>query len=345
MAVITIYDIARMAGVSPATVSRVLTKSTKVSDKKRILVEKLIDKYKFSPNAIARGLITGTKVIGVMTADIRNPYYAALAVECEVAAAAMGYTVMLCNNLDGSSMDDAHLNKLFGQRVEAIIQLGRQTDDLVPDPAYVEHVKYISQTIPFITNGKLEGVNYYSIGSDHFESVKIVMDYLISLGHKDIAFIVGADDARGTIMKSQAYMELLKEYGLAFRKGYIQNASRYDLEDGYKCMKRLLALKHRPTAVITINDLIATGAMPVIFDNGLSIPDDISVVSYDNSFLTTISRPNLTSVDYNYVEQGKKLIETAILASQNKNPPKECLITPVLVIRDSCARPRFAAKK
>jgi DNA-binding LacI/PurR family transcriptional regulator len=332
---ITIYDIAREAEVSPATVSRVLTGSARVSEAKQAVINELIKKYDFRPNAVARGLITSTRLIGLMTADIRNPYYATLAVECEKAAHERGYTVLLCNIFNDKELEDSHLEKLYAQRVEAIIQIGCRVDDLASDPAYVEHVKRISRTIPFIISGKLDGVDCYIVKIDHTESMKLVMDYLVSLGHRDIAFFGGTQRVESTNAKLQQYSYFLGAHGLSFRAEYIQEGN-YEETGGYACMKRLLEGPHIPSAAIAINDYSAIGAMRAAFERGLSIPQDLSIVSFDNTFLSEAVRPRLSSVDYNYPEFGKLLVETALKAVERCEAPKLQYISPKLVIRESC---------
>jgi DNA-binding LacI/PurR family transcriptional regulator len=332
---VTIYDIAREAGVSPATVSRVLTNNARVSDKKRLLVEEVIRKHDFRPNAVARGLSTSTRILGLMTADIRNPYYATLAVECEKAAHERGYTVLLCNMFNDKELEDALLEKLYAQRAEAIIQIGCRVDDLVSDPAYVEHVKRITRTVPFIISGKLDGVDCYIIKIDHTESMKLVMDYLVSLGHRDIAFFGGAQRVESTTEKLQQYSYLLGTNGLSFRGEYIQEGN-YGESGGYDCMKRLLRCQHIPTAAIAINDYSAIGAMRAAYEHGLSIPEDLSIISFDNTFLSEAVRPKLTSVDYNYPEFGQMLVETALKAVERQDVKKIQYIKPRLVIRGSC---------
>jgi DNA-binding LacI/PurR family transcriptional regulator len=187
---LTIYDIAKEAGVSPATVSRVLTQKAKVSPEKKKSVEKIIEKYNFQPNALARSLSdTRTKILGIIAADIRNPYYAALVVECEIAANKLGYTVMVCNVFDDDELEDSRLEKMYAQRVDAIIQLGCRTDALVSDAGYAARVNRICATVPFLTTGKLDGVSFYRVAIDHVEAMRQVFDYLVSLGHTDIALI------------------------------------------------------------------------------------------------------------------------------------------------------------
>ncbi|GHV67263.1 LacI family transcriptional regulator [Spirochaetia bacterium] len=331
---VTIYDIAREAGVSPATVSRVLTSNARVSDKKRELVEGIIRKHDFRPNAVARQLSSSTRILGLMTADIRNPYYAALAVECEKAANERGYTVLLCNMLNSRAMEEAHLEKLYAQRVEAIIQIGCRVDDLATDPAYAELVNRVTRTIPFICSGKLDGTEAYSIRIDHAESMKLVMEHLVTLGHRDIAFIGGERRVQSTHEMLQQYIYLMGSHGLSFRETYIKEGY-YDESSGYNGMKSLLDHDTVPSAVIAINDYSAIGIMRAVFDRGLSIPGDISIVSFDNTFLSEAVEPKLTSVDYNYPEFGKTLVESALNIIGKKAVSNLQFIRPRLIIRDS----------
>jgi LacI family transcriptional regulator len=334
---VTIYDIAKEAGVSPATVSRVLTSSARVSESKRARVEEVIRKHDFRPNAVARGLSTSTRLLGLMTADIRNPYYATLAVECEKAANEQGYTVLLCNILSDKDIEVAHLEKLSAQRVEAIIQIGCRVDDLVSDPAYVERVNRVAKNIPFIVSGKLDGTDCYTVRIDHACSMRLVMDYLVSLGHRDIALFGGERRVQSTFEKIQQYIYLLGAHGLEFRSDYVLEGNYAD-SGGYDCMNRLLRHSRRPTAAIAINDYSAVGAMRAAFELGVEVPGDISIVSFDNTFLSDAIIPKLSSVDYNYPEFGRTLIETAIRATGDNPLPKQQFIMPHLVVRDSSAR-------
>jgi DNA-binding LacI/PurR family transcriptional regulator len=336
MAEVTIYDIAREAGVSPATVSRVLTGRARVSNGKLAAVETLIKKYDFRPNALASGLRTSTKIIGLMTADIRNPFYSGLAVECEKAANERGYTVLLCNIFSDNALEDAHLEMLSAQRAEAIIQIGCRVDALVPDPEYVAHINRIARNIPFIVSGKFDEADCFSLRIDHKEAMKMVIEHLFSLGHRDIALLGGSRTAQPTYEKRQQYINMLGNYGLRLRDEYIEEGD-YSEGGGYEGMKRLLECKQRPTAVIAINDSNAVGALRAAYDDGLSMPDDMSIISFDNTYLSEVVRPKLTSMDYNYPEYGKTLIDIAIRAANGNAPERVQFITPRLIIRDSCA--------
>jgi DNA-binding LacI/PurR family transcriptional regulator len=332
---LTIYDIAKEAGVSPATVSRVLTSKARVSPAKRSAVERIIKKYDFKPNALARGLSTSTRILGLMTADIRNPYYAILAVECEKAANAKGYTVLLCNAFDDRALEDAHLEKFYAQRVEAIIQIGCRVDDLVSDPAYAEHINRVARTIPFIITGKMDGADCYSLRIDDGAAMKMVVDHLVGLGHREIAFFGGEKRVKSTYDKWQQYIYLLGTHGLKLRDEYIQEGD-YTEAGGYDCLKRLLDCPRIPTAAIAVNDYSAVGALRAAHEQGLSIPGDMSLISFDNTYLSKVVFPKLTTVDYNYPDYGGGLVDIAVRAAAGEPVPRLQFVRPRLVIRDSC---------
>ena len=129
---VTIYDIAKESGVSPATVSRVLTNNAKVSEEKRERVQQVIDKYNFKPNVLAKELSNARRqVIGMITADIRNPFYSELFVACEEVADQRGYTLLVCDGFSDRSREKRQLTKLANEKVDAVIQIGGAVDDLV----------------------------------------------------------------------------------------------------------------------------------------------------------------------------------------------------------------------
>lgn len=335
---ITIYDIAKEAGVSASTVSRVLTNSANVRKEKREKVQALVEKYNFKPNALAKGLSdTKSKVIGIIAADIRNPYYAEVFVACENAAKEAGYTVLLCNSLGETEREVEQLEMLKQQRVDAIIQLGGRADDLVSDPEYVKIVNMITQTMPMVVTGKLDGTQCYQVQIDSNKAMDLIMEHLLSLGHKEIALIGGDRKVISTYEKHQKYQKILEENEIAYKEEYVIDGS-YNYETGYVGMNQLFEQNLLPTAVVAINDYAASGIMRSIAEHGYLIPQQISVVSYDNTDITDLLMPKLTSVDYNYETFGKKLVEVAIAAIEQKEVKKKQKVSPTLVVRESSGR-------
>ncbi|MDR1599546.1 MAG: LacI family transcriptional regulator [Oscillospiraceae bacterium] len=337
---ITIYDIAREAGVSSATVSRVLTGSSNVSQGKRESVLRLVDKYQFRPSTVARGLsLTRTHTIGLVVADIRNPYYAALAVEIEKAAGEIGLTVLLCNALNDRALEAKNLERLCGQRVEAIIQIGCSADDRETDRDYAALIRRVTRTTPYVTTSRIDGAPCGVVTIDCAEAVRQVFDLLVSLGHDRIALAGGRDNVRSTHEIFQHYLYFLGRHGLELREDYVLEGS-YSQQGGYKCMRRLLETPCPPTAIIAINDYTAVGVLQAAAEQNVFAPRDFSLVSFDNTFLADIVRPRLTSVDYSYELFGSKLLNAALRMAERGAPDGIELIHPKLVVRDSCAAPK-----
>ncbi len=333
---ITIYDIAKEAGVSPSTVSRVLTNKVKVNPKKRDIICKIMEKYDFKPNALARSLAdTKSNTIGIITADVRNPFYAQIFVACEVAARRAGYIVLLCNSMGETDQEKQLLTQMQEQRVDAVIQLGGRADDLESNPSYVEQANRLIKTMPLVVSGKLDGTDAYQVQIDAVKAMESIMEYLIRLKHTKIAMIGGRMDVLSTYEKRQTYLKVLERHQIKPVEAFMRDNGEYSYEAGYRSMNELLSGTNIPTAVIAINDFSATGIIRSIIEHGYRIPQDISVVSYDNTYMANFLIPKLTSVDYNYEAYGEKLVQTAILASRKEEVPRIQYIEPTIVIRES----------
>lgn len=339
--VITIYDIAKEAGVSAATVSRVLTKSANVRPEKKEKVMELVRKYNFKPNALAKGLAdTKSKVIGILTADVRNPYYAELFVACEQAARKAGYSVLLFNTMGELEMEKQMLERLQAQQVDAIIQMGGRVDDLISNMEYVELVNQVMASVPVVVTGKLEGTQCSMVRIDSMAAMNLLMNHLVGLGHERIAFLGGRMDVLSTYEKILRYKLILKEHNLSYDPELVMEGG-YDEKDGYneKCgyelMNRLFDKKIRVTAVIAVNDFAAAGIMRSILEHGLKIPQDISLVSFDNTYIADLMIPRLTSTDYDYEEFGKALVNRAIEEINGGERRQLITVTPSLVKRES----------
>ena len=340
---ITIYEIAKEAGVSPATVSRVLTGNANVKKEKKEKVLELIKKYNFKPSAVARGLSdTKSRIIGIIVADIRNTYYADMYVACENAANKEGYSVMLMNSFGQASMEIRQLGKLVQWRADAIIQLGGAVDSLTSDPSYVKEVnRLLGNKIPLVVTGKLDNTNCYQVQIDAAAAMDMLVQHLVSNGNKRIALVGGRLDVESTYIKYNEFLKLTKELGLENSQLYTDNFGGYGIEEGTVSMNELierfnLAGKPLPEAVICINDSTAAGVIKSIRKHGLKIPEDITVVSYDNTDLCEVAEPGLTSVAYDYEKYGKTLVRTAISVADGKSAERQILIKPSgLMVRKS----------
>ena len=333
---INIYDIAKEAQVSPATVSRVIGGKVKVSEEKQKRVQEVIDKYHFKPNALAKGLSgEKTHIIGIIVSDIRNPYYSQLYVECEKAAAEYGYTLLLSDSLGENVREKELLEKLAGQSVDAIIQIGGSIDTCEMEQGYMKRLNHIAKRIPVVTSVRQEALDCYSVSVDEVQSVELATQYLLQQGHRHIVFVGGNDSVLATKVKKERFMEMLKEAEIGKKKKYCVQTNGFTVEEGYEVMSRLLENKKNPTAILAVNDVVAMGIYKAIAQAGLQIPKDIAVASFDNTFISKMANPPLTSVDYHYEKFGQVLIQTAVDAIEGKEQQQHKVIPLELKERQS----------
>ncbi len=336
---LNIYTIAKEAGVSPSTVSRVMTRNARVSEEKRRRVEEVIRKYDYRPNALAQGLANPkTKVIGLLSSDLMNPYYAQLLTKCEYEMNLQGYYPMIFSPMNSYELEVKYLQKMFDMRADAIILMGGKSDQLVTDPEYADLINRLAESVPVVTTGKVEGARCWQVAIDEMGGVDLAMEHLFSLGHRHIAMIGGRNHVKSTYDKRMRYKTILRSHGITFRERYLPE-SDYDIEGGYKCMNRLFDTNRTmPTAVMTINDFSAVGVMRSVKERGLRIPEDMAVVSFDNTFLVDTVMPRLTSVCYDYDLLGKTLVDTAVRLINGEEVPAVQRIPSRLVVRNSTVK-------
>lgn len=333
---ITVYDIAKESGVSPATVSRVLTNNARVSEEKKKRVQEIIKKYDFEPNGLARSLSKQeTKTIGMIVPDIRNPFYSTICMECEIAAARIGYNMILCNTMNDIAAESGHLRNLYEKRVDAIIQVGGSVDEVHPDAGYIELVNKIGKKIPIVIAGEMEGKNSYRVASEQTHGMKELIPYLIGLGHRDMALVGGRDTVIPTAKKRIAMKQILTERGLPYHEEYTIDGD-YSIESGYEGMQKLFSLGKLPSVIIAINDFSAMGIVKAIYEHGLRIPEDISIVGYDDTYFSEMLEPQLTSINYNLKVYSEMIIETIMNIIGNEKEERSKWIDTYLTVRNSC---------
>ncbi|MDD7738905.1 MAG: LacI family DNA-binding transcriptional regulator [Fusicatenibacter sp.] len=337
---LNIYTIAREAGVSVSTVSRVMTQSAKVSPEKKQRVEEVIQKYNYRPNALARGLSsTKTHMIGLLAADLENPYYSALITSCEKEINRRGYVPMISSFYMEDERERESLQKMSEMQVEAIVMLGGKSDSLINDPEYAELVNQVLESVPIVTTGFIEGTDCHQVTVDEGEATEMAIRHLISLGHRRIAMIGGFDHMKSTHEKRVRYREELKKYGIEYREGYVKD-SNYSIEGGYQAMNEFFEENQMlPTAVIAINDFSAVGIIRSIKEHGYEIPEDIALVSFDNTFIAEAVIPKLTSLSYELNEYGTHLIDTVIGLIEGKEFPCVQKYSARLIVRESSGNP------
>jgi LacI family transcriptional regulator len=277
-----------------------------------------------------------------MAEDIRNPYSAALDVECAQAANKMGYTLLLSNVFGDAGIFKANLENLYAHRVGAIIQIMGILDHLVSDAGDRDFLLRIARTIPLISTGECRNFpsrarGFYSLRIDEAIGMRLVLDYLVSLGHRKIAY-VGNHNIRDAHERYREFTDYHTSSGMRLRNEYLIDMTKSG-DDRRRMLLCLLQDKNRPSAIVVMSDYMAVEVIAAAREADLSIPRDLSLISFDNTFIAEVVYPKLTSVEYDYPEFGRLLVENAIAASGGAKLPKVRFIAPRLVIRDSCAPP------
>ncbi len=342
---LTIYGIAQECGVSVTTVSRVLNRHPGVSEATRARVLRVIESRHFSPNGIARAMSSrSTRSIGVMLPDITNPYFSALFLEIQRHTLQNGYSVLLYNTLFGGSSHEIgspfeemqYFEMLKDKRVDGCIVLGGQMDLDEPSQAYVQALNRLNAAIPVVAIGQpLEGCDCIFIHRNLGGGIPSLLQHLAALGNESIAFLGGQSGVRQTTERLKAYRATLEALGLPANEQLVA-LSNYYSQDGYEGMKTLLSCGKRIDAVLAINDQVAIGAIRALCDAGLSVPQDMAVVSCDSFPGSEYQCPRITGLNQQNGYIGNLAILSLLSAMKGIRETVRIHHSPVLVVRESC---------
>lgn len=322
-------DIADLAGVSIATVSRVLNQPEKVKPETRLKVQKVLEQTNFVANAVARGLVVNSmKTIGVLTVDIRDLHFSNVIYTIERQFTELGYNVILSNTGGELGEKKKYLQVMLEKQVDGLILVG----SVFKEPTGNKHILEASLSVPVVLiNSFLEGENIYSVLCDDTYGVKQAVKYLVAQGRKDIYYFTDAKSASG-LAKLDGFVDAMREQGLDEHN--IINVSR-DLEGGTNGIQQIIAEKRKVAAVICGEDLTAVGAMKALTAQGLKIPEDVGVIGYNNSILAQTTSPALTSVDNLADTMARQAVELLVERLQGKQVSRKIVLTPSLVTRES----------
>lgn len=331
---ITIYDIAKRANVSPMTVSRVINNSGRISEKTKEKVEQVIKELDYIPNSAARSLISKeSKILSLLITDITNPFFTKVARGAEDKARQLGYRLLLSNSDENLEKESEYVTMLISAGVDGVIFA----------PANDRSKKHlrtlIKYRIPFVLiDRSIDGIESDLVLGNNREGTRLLMEHLIEQGHRSIALISGPADVSTARERQQAYEEALKladlpvNQELMVKSHYKQNDARSAVEDLLKLPK-----KERPTAIFAANNFIAISAIQALREQGIHVPNDMAVVCFDdlepasqlNPFLTVAAQPA-----YNFGSIGTQLLIERI---EGTAPPeyRKVVLPPELIIRQS----------
>ena len=285
---VTIYDVAREAGVSMATVSRVVNGNKNVKENTRKKVLEVIERLDYRPNAVARGLASKrTTTVGVVIPDITNTYFAALAKGIDDIAEMYKYNIVLANSDEDDEKEVAVVNTLFSKQVDGIIFMGYHLTEKIRS-------EFSRSRTPVVLAGTVDVEHQLpSVNIDYKNATADAVRHLLKR-NKKIAFVSGplVDDINGKI-RLVGYKEALKEAGVNYSEGLVFE-SKYRYDDGYALAERLVSSK--ATAAIVTGDALAAGLLNGLAGHGVSVPEDFEIITSDDSQIARYTRPNLTTI-------------------------------------------------
>lgn len=292
----TIYEVAKRANVSAMTVSRVINNHKSISPETRERVIKAIKELDYIPNNNARSLISkDTKLLGLIITDITNPFFTNIARGAEDKANEEGYQVVFSNSDENIEKESSYIRSVISRGIDGLLFAPTNNDSINNAKTLRKH------EIPFVLiDREIEGLDEDLVIADNQQSINDLMDYLVQLGHTKIAFVSGPTNISNTRERKHAYLNYVKENNLHQDPSWIYDTGLIDIKlDDF--VQKLLALSspNKPTAIVVTNNFISIQLISILNKHGFSVPDDISIVSFDDpssfplhkSLLTIIKQP------------------------------------------------------
>jgi LacI family transcriptional regulator len=333
---ITINDVAREAGVSITTVSRVLNNNYPVKEETRIKIEEAIEKLNYKPNVMARSLITRkSSIIGIIVPGITNLFFPTIVEAIEDTMKSKGYSIALSNTEGEGHKELKLVEELAARQVDGIIVI-----DPVIENLHKGYYDNLSKAMPLvIVNGSPDSNKCSFVCYDEEVGTIEAFKYLLKLGHRKIAFVRGHKSFSYDI-KEKIYKNILKDENLDYQR--ILNVGKGNssevVERTQNWAEDMLKGEDKPTAVFACNDLMAVGVLNACTKLGIKVPEELSIVGFDNTLLANITHPKLTSVDLNMKDIGHRAaLELLDLIENGIKFRKKIILDTSLVIRESCA--------
>ena len=329
---ITIIQVAKEAGVSVATVSRVLHDSPLVTEKTKIIVKKIIDELKYEPNMLGRNLrFSETRIILTLLSNIANPFFSEIVHGVHHIATKNNYNVLVCERDKITKGSGDYFDLLKQKLVDGMIVL-----DPAMEPAVdLEKLQDIAERYPVV-----QCCEYYPdvkapyVSIDNLVASKEAVHYLVSIGCRKIGLVNYNEKLIFSRLRKQGYLEILSEYNLDYRETYVVE-SGLTFENGQKAADYFLSLENKPDALFVVADLFAIGMLKVFKEKGLRVPQDIKIIGFDNINFSEWCNPSLTTVSQPTFEIGCKAAEVLIDRINKKSKIASVILDHELILRES----------
>lgn len=336
----TIGDVAKEAGVSIATVSRVINGNYPVKESTREKVQKVIDEMEFEPNVLARGLINRkSDTIGVIVPSITNLFFPSVVKAIEQILRREGYHIYLCDTDADPAKEQSYIKSLASRQVDGIIIIDPTTENM--KNGYFEQK---NKNIPLILiNGYNKNINCNFVLNDEEMGAAQAMNYLFSLGHENIAFMRGKNSYSYDV-KEKIYLQMMEEQNLTHYINIVnigEGNTEHTVNEAMNKAEQFFIKEPNTTAIFTCNDIMALGVINACGRINWSVPEDISVIGFDNIELSALIEPKLTTVDQNMHKLGTMAATMLLESLKEKDMQRETrkvVIASTLIERDSCQK-------
>ena len=297
---VTVHEVARVAGVSAATVSRFLNGTAKVSEEKRQAIESVIEKLNYKPNVLAQNLKMGSsRTIGVLTQSLVSGYFADAMAGIDEALQGTGYAPLIVSGHWHADEEAERIELLIARRVDGLVILSGKLKDA--------QILKLSQRVPIVAFGRdLSAPRAYGFCLDNYWGACEAVRHLINQGHRNIAFITGPSDHQDALARLAGYRDTLAKHGIKEHQQLIVGGD-FQESGGLLAVERLLESGQRFSAIFCANDLTAYGARLALYRRGIRVPEDISVIGFDDLHSSMYTTPPLTTVRQPLFDVGKCL--------------------------------------
>ena len=332
---ITIRDVAREAGVSVATVSRVFNDSGPVGEETRQRILDVATRLRYTPDSAARSLITRrTNTLGVLLPDLYGEFFSEVIRGIDPTAQRRGYHILVSRSHNDRRELEAAMRAMRG-RVDGLVVMSPDIDA----DALVDNLPADCPVV--LLNCAVEGSDFDSLNIDNFGGAHAMVSHLIALGHRRIAFIAGHERNHDAAERQRAYRAALEDGGIEWQEEW-ERPGDFTEASGYRAAAEIAGLSPRPTAIFAANDSMAIGALSALREAGVRVPEDIAVAGFDDIPIARYMSPPLTSVHVAISELGERATRTLLHAVEEKNRHRKHQETmpTTLVIRQSCGGPR-----
>lgn len=333
----TLITISKRTGFSISTVSRVLNNQAekyRISKKTVDLVLREAQRCNYQPSMIAKGLRTkSTGTMGLLIPQVTSPHFAEVASVIIQEARRCGYSVITVDTMESEENERKEIATLLSHRVDGVI--------VVPCGTTAEHLQEVNRTVPVVLLDRyFSDTSLPYVTTDNYQGARKATELLITAGHQHILCIQGETHAIPNIMRVAGFRDALTEAGISSYGRVAGNA--FSMQNGYIEAKFALASDQRPTAIFTLGNTILLGALKAIRESGMTIPDDISIVSFDNNQYLDFLQPPISRVSQQAADMGKMAVKLLVdrIHNSTAHMSTKLKLSPTLVVRDSVRPPK-----